>query len=271
MPLFRRTDGALVRGESPLRRIMPYVMRGRNESLVFHEARYAVGRLAVGDPLQGGHRTLFAFFLWNLARVLHARPGLNRFVSGGRVYQRRGVFISFAALTEAGAPSPLVTVKLAFPPGESFSDCATRISEAIAAARAGQGPVEGELALAAHLPGPVLRAAMFVLRWADRLNLLPGRFIAGDPLFTSAFAANLGSLGLAGAFHHLYEYGTAGVFGVLGKQSGGRVSVHWTFDERIAAGQDCAEALELMRHFLETDLSESVSRRSSARRSGCNR
>jgi hypothetical protein len=33
VPLFRRSDGDLVRDLPPVRRIMPHIMRGRNESI----------------------------------------------------------------------------------------------------------------------------------------------------------------------------------------------------------------------------------------------
>ena len=38
MPLFRRPDGDLVRDLPPVRAIVPYLMRRRNESAVYHEA-----------------------------------------------------------------------------------------------------------------------------------------------------------------------------------------------------------------------------------------
>lgn len=255
MPLFGRADGALVRGESPLRRMIPYLMRRRNESLVFHAASYdvaAIRRWLAGHNRSGErHATLFEYFLWAAAQVMHARPRLNRFVSGGRIYQRRGVFLSFAAGAELPAGRSMVTVKLEFPADEPFPTCAGRIAEAVQAARAGRGPAERELALAAHLPGFVLRGVMAALRWCDRFNLLPGRLIARDPLYTSAFMANLGSLGLSNTWHHLYEYGTAGIFGVMGEVVGDTLTVNWTFDERAADGHECAIALKLVRELLE--------------------
>jgi hypothetical protein len=38
MPLFRRPDGKRVRDVPPIRAIVPYLMRGRNESAVHHDA-----------------------------------------------------------------------------------------------------------------------------------------------------------------------------------------------------------------------------------------
>jgi len=36
MPLFRRCDGELVKSVDPIRQMMPLVMRGRNQSIVYH-------------------------------------------------------------------------------------------------------------------------------------------------------------------------------------------------------------------------------------------
>ena len=53
--------------------------------------------------------------------------------------------------------------------------------------------------------------------------------------------ANLGSVGHDAGFHHLWEYGTCSMFGVLGKiktSADGRrfVTMCWTYDERIEDG-----------------------------------
>src|SRR5262245_60148888 len=121
MPLFSRPDGTLVQGESPIRRIMPYLMRGRNESIVLHRARYDLSRtwpwLTQYNATQKRKATLFHLFLFACARALHERPGLNRFISGGRIYQRKGVQLSFAAKKAFVDDGPIVTIKLAFPEG----------------------------------------------------------------------------------------------------------------------------------------------------------
>jgi len=49
MPLFPRCDGDLVAGEPPVRRIMPYLMRGRNEAAVYQETVYRKAFRDEGD------------------------------------------------------------------------------------------------------------------------------------------------------------------------------------------------------------------------------
>jgi hypothetical protein len=271
MPLFRRPDGDLVRKESPVRAILPYVMRGRNESLIYHEVHYDITRTRAFLRAFNHERerdqpaTLFHLFLWSCAQALAERPGLNRFVSGGRLYQRRGMFISFAAKKELADEAPLVTVKLEFFKGEPFADCVKRIVSSIVDGRTGPAKsVDKELALGLMLPGPVLRLVMALLRGLDRINLMPGWMIAGDPLYTSMFVANLGSVGLDRTSHHLYEYGTASMFAALGAprkqlfpdRAGAPVvrdilEVRWSLDERVNDGLYCARGLALMKKVFE--------------------
>ena len=66
MPLFRRCDGRLIRDEAPSRMIMPYLMRGRNESLILHEARYDIQAEA-----ENTHRYLESL-RWQIAAIAHA-------------------------------------------------------------------------------------------------------------------------------------------------------------------------------------------------------
>src|SRR5262249_35073088 len=94
--LWRRPDGDLVRGLSPTKGIMPYIMRGGNESAVYFEQQ-------VG--MRGADRFVREFnerhpdtpiniqhlVMWAIVHVLTEFPTMNRFVTGGRLYQRRGI------------------------------------------------------------------------------------------------------------------------------------------------------------------------------------
>jgi hypothetical protein len=271
MPLFQRPDGKLVEGQSPVRTIMPYLMRGRNESFILHDMLLDVSRTLPWLKTFNARRseqeraTLFQLYLWACARALHARPGLNRFVSGGRIYQRNEVSISFAAKRAMRDDAPFVTIKLAFPKDEPFDACIGRLRAVVHEGRSGKTrAVDTEVNLATKLPGFVLRAGVHALRSLDAMNLMPGAMIANDPMYSSLFAANIGSVGIDDVAHHLYEYGSCSVFGVVGRvkktvfvgdddrpvvRDG--LKIRWTFDERINDGLYCAASLGIARAVLE--------------------
>lgn len=270
MPLFRRSDGDLIRGLSPERRIMPYLMRGRNEACVYHEQTYDISRARRwlrefnrAQPAQPA--TMFHLFLWVVGQGLLLFPHMNRFTSGGRLYQRRGSHVSFAAKKTFSLAAPLVTVKKQFERNEPFSRAVQNMTELIGEGRSGaERSVDKEVRLVMLLPGLLLRLVLWIARVLDRFNLMPRKMIENDPMYASVFVANLGSVGLDNTFHHLYEYGTISLFATLGTQKRammvGRdgkaevrelMQVGWTLDERVIDGFYAAESLRYVQRVME--------------------
>ncbi len=267
MPLFRRHDGDLVRGEPPMRRIMPYLMPGRNESIILNDSTFRIEQtrawLKAYNRSHAEHATLFYVLAYAVGQALHARPELNRFVSGGRLYQRRGVQISFVVKKELRDDGHTTTVKVEIPRGERFAEFAARLAAAIREAQDTERAVDRETSLIMRLPGPLVRALVAFAKGLDRWNLFPRFMTAPDPMFASVFLANLGSVGISDAYHHLYEYGTVSIFGAVsapaylpfveGETVVARpgLRVRWSFDERIHDAFYSARSLGLVRDILE--------------------
>jgi hypothetical protein len=259
--------GHLVRGEAAVRRIMPYLMRGRNESAVFHDTLFRIAAtrawLKAYNRVHHPRATLFHLLAYACAVALQARPRLNRFVSGGRIYQRRGVSLSFVAKVEFTDEGAGATVKLAAPPGEPFSAFSRRMSGDVEEARREDRSVDREVRLVMRLPGPLVRLLVALARLLDAWNLLPGFMMKNDPMYASLFLANLGSVGISDVYHHLYEYGTVSIFGAVsavrrtpvagpdGVTAEETLLVRWTFDERIDDGFSCARSLRLAQEIVE--------------------
>lgn len=272
----RRADGVLVPAhELPAtRRIMPFLMRTRNESVVYFEQRPDLTRTEdflrrYNDAHTDGQAraTLFHVVTWACARVLHERPRLNRFVAGGRIYQRDAVEISYSAKKALRDGAPVLVLKRRFPPAPrfpSFPALVAGMQEALGEGRSERRSfTDKELDLLLALPGPLLRAGVALQRLLDRLGLLPAAFIRNDPLYASLFIANLGSLKMDAGFHHLYEYGTISLFCVIGRTheepvvEGGQLRVRRTatlrfsFDERIEDGMYAGLSLLRLQEIIE--------------------
>ncbi len=263
--LTTRPDGTLVKKLSATRALMPLLMERRSEATVYFEQELDVtDTQRFVDAFNEAHPedriTVFHVFMWAVAQSLHERPRLNRFTSGGRIWQRKGVHLSFAAKKKKlDDTAALVTIKREVPQGSSILEVAKLLNADIRTGRSEvQRPEDREVALATKLPVFITKLALKFMRWADSWNLLPASTIAHDPLYTSMFVANLGSVGLEAAYHHLYEWGNCPFFAALGKtrEVNGRTIalVRYSFDERIDDGLSCAHSLALVKERVEAPL-----------------
>ena len=263
--LFSRPDGVLATDVAPFRRMMPFIMPNRNESAVYFEQMIDLTKtLAFIESWNAAHPerkiTVFHVFLAGVVKALSERPRLNRFVMGSKIWQRDGIHITFAAKKKLEDGAPLATIKRRFEPTLSFAQLVDHIYGDVKEGRSDkESHVDKELSLFLRLPGPLLRIGVAIVAWLDRWNLLPGSFIHPDPMYASMFIANLGSVKLDSAYHHLYEWGNCPFFAALGRTQDVATptgikkmcSIKYTFDERIEDGLYCAKGLELVKAHLE--------------------
>jgi len=270
MSLFGRPDGELVKDVSTLRRMMPFLMRSRNEAAVYFEQDIDVTHtLAFLDRINGEARrenqiTFFHTMLAAYVRVLGERPRLNRFVVGKRLYQRTTIDLGFAVKKAYADDGGMTAVKVRFEADDTLERVAQRVDAQLLVGRGtAETSSEQEMRWLNHLPRSALAGAVSLQRALDHFNLLPAAMIDPDPLYSSMFLANLGSIGLDAAFHHLYEYGTTPIFVVIGQvkktpvvREDGRIEardlvlVRYTLDERIEDGYYCARSLERFKALL---------------------
>ncbi len=118
------------------------------------------------------------------------------------------------------------------------------------------------------LPRVVFHIAHRLFVLADYYNLLPGAFIERDPMFSSIFISNLGSMGIDAGYHHLYERGNCPIFLMIGKVNDRATrdgdATRWvksmrirvTFDERINDGLSAFRGVQSIKRMLEDPYGE---------------
>ncbi len=261
-----RPDGRLVK-VPPYRRLMFYIMPGRNESVVYFDHGVRAEKLeawlaALPPELAAGvtHACVAAI---NVG--LAENPRMNQFVVGRRLYARDGRYITFSMKRKKlDKEAKLSAVKLRMEDGESFDALCARMNGNIVEERSGRKTAaDKEFDLFNLLPRPLLELAAGLLRGLDHFNLLPGFFIRGDGMYTSVFLANLGSLDMGAGYHHLYEYGSCPLFLMTGRveerpvvEDGrvvvGRVlPVRFSYDERIDDGLTARDGIRSFVRVLE--------------------
>ena len=248
---------------------MPFIMRGKNESAAYFEQEITLDRTQAFIEEYNARATrkisLFHLYTWALAQTLTARPRLNRFIAGSKVYQRNGIWVSYSAKKAMSDDSPVVVRKCEVDPAMPFPELVEKLSSDVVEGKsAKKSHVDKELGIVLAFPAFILRMLITLQVWLDAWNLLPFSLIGPDPLYASIFVANLGSLKMDPVFHHLYEYGNIPIFACIGKRhrvarpdDHGTITtplvctVKYTYDERIEDGLYCAAGLDHLRKLLE--------------------
>ena len=269
MPFRWRPDGDLVRNLPRTRRIVPFIMRRRNESTVFFKQKVDTSKtvkfIEEFRERTGLRATMLHLLIYAAGKMLKDRPRLNRFVAGGRIFQRHGFWVSFSAKKQKTEDAPIVLVKEEINPSWDFEELVRKIESGINQGRSDNlSTTDTELSLLFNLPVFLVGWLVWFLMKLDHVGLLPGDFIRKDPLFASLFIANLGSIDMDAGYHHLYEYGNISVFMMVGRihdevvvGPDGKPTVRpmmtlrYSFDERIEDGLYAARALDIMKKIIE--------------------
>jgi pyruvate/2-oxoglutarate dehydrogenase complex dihydrolipoamide acyltransferase (E2) component len=155
-------------------------------------------------------------------RLVSQRPQLNRFCINGKIYTRPKIWVSFVVHPKLDDGSTGTTIKLCFEGTETIKEIAEVVNAAIAKETVNRTEENGTdklmRTLMNRIPGPLIKFAINILLWSDKHNLLSKKIIELSPFHTSFFITNLKSLGINHIYHHVYEFGTTGLFLAMGKE-----------------------------------------------------
>lgn len=270
----KRPDGRLLKNLEPMEQITPYIMKTRNDAMNMYEDtfdcapmdEYIREKAAEGIEINYMHIIIAA-----LVRLVALRPQLNRFVMNSRIYARSKIWISFVVHPTLRDGSVGTTIKLDFTGTETIFEIAEKVTEAIKRETGSKKEENGTDKLLRFLmkkiPGPFIKLVINILMWMDKHNLLPGALINLSPFHTTIFITNLKSLGINHVFHHVYNFGTTGLFFAMGKEKHIPVIEHkkvamqkhmgfgFVSDERFCDGLYFAMSLRKLRKIMKNPAS----------------
>lgn len=254
----KRNDATYVGDLIPYKRIFPYVMPKRTDSVVYHQFSLDITRglqflkdLNKNHPIDHKVR-VFELFIAALMRTFVLRPHLNRFLMNYDCWQRNDLSVNFVVKEDYTDEAPEHSAIIYFDPSMTLTEMAAKINSTIEESRTGgrDNDTDSAIEFFLHFPKLVLRFLIMCMRTLDRWGIAPKALRDADGLHASAFIANLGSINLPGNLHHhLYEWGTTSVFITMGMLQRKRIvdaegrkshidtiEVGVTVDERITDG-----------------------------------
>ena len=264
----KRADGRKLKKISPIFLLMPHIMKKRSDAQVFYSQEIPLAPLdeyIAKKDAEGIKMSYMAIIYAALVRIIAEKPLVNRFVMNGRVYARNSIDISLAIKKGMSETAEETTLKLHFKGSENIFDIRNKLEQVIMENKdASAENVTDKFAKAlAYIPSWLIKLVVNFLMFLDRHDLMPKSIIELSPFHTSAFLTNVGSLGIDSIYHHLYDFGTTGVFIAMGKKKKSLISVddtlkeekslslRWVLDERICDGYYYANALKLFNKYMK--------------------
>lgn len=263
MGIQKRYDGTRLRNLPSFRVINPYVMKGRNESAIYYSQTIEIDsthQFIRDYNAAGNHEeklTLFQVILAATVRTIAMRPYLNRFVLGRYIYQRNRLVFSFIVKKELTDHGQETNAKITFSPFDTLESIVRRVRRHVEEARSEAGNAsDHEIDFFVRLPRSILNLIVKGFLVLDYWGIAPKGMLELDPLYATCYVANLGSVGLDAPFHHLYEWGNASIFMVIGRprrNGDGKLTleIRFTIDDRITEGIYAAHALQMLRDFVQ--------------------
>lgn len=214
-----RSDGYRVLSTDPIYQIVPHIMPKR------YDASNSIKVDIDLEPIQNYIRECrkkgisvshMSVIIAGYLRIVSQNPYLNRFVMNKKIYSRNHFCVSFVTLTP-GSETDTVS-KLYFNLDDTLPVVNEKISAAIERAKNHGGPNSMDKLIAKLCRTPfLLTFSIGFLKLLDRFFTLPFSIVDASPFHTSLFVTNLASIRTNTIYHHLYEFGTTGVFVSMGQ------------------------------------------------------
>lgn len=214
-----RADGYRVRGNDAMYELVPYIMPKRYDASNSVKVEIDLGLMQEYIKKcrkKGINMSHMSIIIAGALRIASQNPFLNRFVMNRKIYARNHFCVSFVTL-QPGKTSDTVN-KIYFNLDDDIFTVNRKVQEAIERTQqpTSQNALDKLMASLVRIPF-LVGTAVGVLKFIDKYFSLPFSIINASPFHTSLFITNLASIRTNAIYHHLYEFGTTGIFIAMGQ------------------------------------------------------
>ena len=262
-----RSDGKQLKKTSAIFKLMPNLMKERNDSQVLFSQDIITDGMDkyIKEKQEQNIKISYLDIVFAaVARIIAERPHLNRFCVNGRTYARNSIFISIVVKKSLSDDSEETPLKLEFDGTETIFEVREKLQDEINKNKNVEMKNDTDKTVTAltSVPAFLIKFAMAIIRFLDKHGLLPKFLIGVSPFHTSAFITNVGSLGIDAIYHHLYNFGTTSMFFAMGRKKKTYVyvddeliekkciSIAFVGDERICDGYYYASSFKQLSKYL---------------------
>ncbi len=263
-----RSDGYYLTKLDAISKLMPYIMKERNDALVYFSERIEMDKI---EPFIAKYREEYGvkigfmhILIAALVRTMAQKPKINRFIAGSKPYARKDISVSFVMKKTLTEQAREASIKNIYDRNCTLHDVVKIVNKSIEENKVDDFENNTDLLAKAIsvMPSFLISFAIWLIKYTDGKGILPRRVIDASPFHTSMFITNLGSLGIKGVYHHIYNLGTVSLFLGFGikeaklieTKDGIRkqkyIDLKVVADERIVDGYYMAQSLKMVRKYL---------------------
>ena len=264
-----RRDGWWVRDVSGLTTIMMHLMPKRTQAEVYVnekiDATELVKYIEQKNLQHPDYRTtLFHCFIVAIARMIHERPKMNRFIQGRRMYERFDISLSFVAKRRFSDHAEEALMFFTPKEEDTLDTLSRKTAGEVKETKKSEhstGGIDATVDAFAKIPRLLLMFVIKIIRCLDFWGVNPKALTDGDTNYSTVLLTNLGSIKGPAVYHHLNDYGTNSIVVAIGtlhkeemvmpdghKEIRDVVDIGCTLDERIADGFYFVRSLKLVKH-----------------------
>ena len=269
-----KKDAYLVTGLDPMHLLMTSIMGDRTDN-------EAVASIDI--PMDGIYETIeklnstnpeFKYTFFHLVcaaffRTIQQRKMMNYFIRDGKFYERKEISIACTVKKAKvdGSEEGLTIMRYRKDSDiNPLEQVRTQLYKQVSQIRKSSDSKDDTIAIVdklVHLPKPLYKFIMAIIRWMDRKGKLPKVFADVDPYLCTCFVSNIGSIKMNADYHHLINFGSNSLFMLIGRKlqkpvyhEDGSVEMKdflplsLTIDERIADGVYFANSIKILKALL---------------------
>lgn len=213
--------------------------------------------------------TFFHAFLIALGKLYYNRPYLNRFVANRHMYEHKDVVISFVAKIafEDEAEEMMILIKIE--ENDNLESVSKKVLEKVNSIRdkkknkVNKAGANAAIDILGKLPNIIRIPVVGLLKWTDKVGILPLSLVEDNLYYSSIIVSNLGSIGCGAIFHNITNFGNASALATMGVIHDEEVLINGkkeirkicefgvNLDERIGDGFYFLKSIQLLQYMFD--------------------
>lgn len=265
-----RKDGRKLRSVDPMFRIMPYIMAKRSDAQNTYADSFDITKTEkfCRAKIKEGYTNfgLLHVFLAAYVRTVSQRPGVNRFISGQKVFARNNIEVVMTVKKHMSLDGKETCIKVVFEPTDTVDEVYEKFNKVVMenVGNDDESSFDSLAKVLHYIPGLMLRWTIKFLNFLDYFGKLPRALTKLSPFHGSMIVTSMGSLGIKPIYHHIYDFGNLPVFFAYGAKRtkitldrDGNVikrryiDIKAVTDERICDGYYYASAFKVLKRCFE--------------------